>query len=80
MPGVTSASALTVLETVAHLQHLRVLGFDLRSITDEEDVATLARYLPRSLTTLHLQISWENIPFSSEELVDLVRPSPSCDC
>jgi hypothetical protein len=73
MPGLTPSNMLTLLETVSHMQDLRVLGFDLRSISDEEDLAVMASYLSPSLTALHIQISWENIPFSSGELEKLVR-------
>jgi hypothetical protein len=77
IPGLTSSNALELLETVSHLGHLRVLGFDLRSISDEDDIPVLAAYLSPSLTALHLQIAWENTLFSSRELVDLVRtPHP----
>jgi hypothetical protein len=73
MPGLTPSNMLTLLETVSHMQDLRVLGFDLRSISNEEDLAVMASYLSPSLTALHIQISWENIPFSSGELEKLVR-------
>jgi hypothetical protein len=52
---------------------LRVLGLDVRCLTAQEDAALVAAALPPGLVALHLQQCWENVPFTCEEMVPLVR-------
>jgi hypothetical protein len=77
MPGLERAHLLKLLEGISEVKNLEVLGIDCRSIFDLEDVETVAQFLPSTLVALHLQLSWENVPFTGAELKDLVLVFPS---
>jgi hypothetical protein len=62
LPGIASDHVLELLSAISNLPSIEALGFDIRSITDLDDLSLVASYLPPTLSALHLELCWENVP------------------
>jgi hypothetical protein len=72
LPGLGRAQLFDLLAGLAHVQSLEVLGFDCRATIELEDLQAIADVLPRALVALHLQLGFENVPFSDSAMRGLV--------
>jgi hypothetical protein len=72
LPGMDYEGVMEVMATLNTLPQLRVLGMDIRSLTSPDQLARFAEYIPKALTCLHLENSWENLPIEAEEMSSLV--------
>jgi hypothetical protein len=72
LPGLVGDDVFKLLEAISELAELKVLGFDLRSLNDQDDMAEVASYIPRSLVAFHLEHCWENVPIEDDSMQHLV--------
>jgi hypothetical protein len=72
LPGLGRAQLFDLLAGLARVQSLEVLGFDCRATIELEDLQEIADVLPRALVALHLQLGFENVPFSDSAMRGLV--------
>lgn len=75
VPGMTPQNLRQIIQTLASMSKLEVLGMDARMLTREEDIEFYAVNLPRSLVATHTQSCWDNLNPRDWEIQALVRHS-----
>jgi hypothetical protein len=73
LPGMENAAMIELLIAISRMRHLRYLALDARTLTEQEDVETMADLLPRKLIGFHIQTCFEKLPLDAEEILPLVR-------
>lgn len=72
LPGSDRSGVLEILEIIEGMGELEVLGMDVRSLTDENDLYVISDCFPETLCAIHLQSCWENLPLETPEVEALV--------
>jgi hypothetical protein len=75
LPGLPTNAFRGLCSWMRDRDGLRIIGIDARSVVDLDELAFFAENLSRSLTALHIQLCWENLPADAPEFESLVSLS-----